>query len=254
MQAFYTNPQVFLGLVIIFSLIIGSFASLLSYRMARKQPIVFTRSKCTNCGMALKFYNLIPLFSWIFQGGRCSNCKTKISIRYPLIELAFLLSFLTIYFVLKGEPSIKMTLYFLIASTLLIMVVVDLEEYFIPDSTQYFLAILATILVFVEGGNAGVFANIKSAFIYAGFGLLLYGFFYFTAGLEAIGIDDIKFFFVVGFMLGLSNFITFMLLSGVFGMTFGAIWQKVTKQETFPFAPAICTSAFLCLLFGKKLN
>ncbi len=241
-------------LVIISALIFGSFASLVSYRLAKKQPIVFARSKCVNCGISLKILNLIPLFSWLFQGGKCSNCKTKISCRYPLIELSFLIAFLAIYFVLHQVINWKMIIYFLIAGTLIIMIITDLEEYFIPDSTQYFLAILVIILAIINGGTAGALLNIKAAFLYAGFGLALYAFFYFTTKLEAIGIDDIKFLFIAGLMLGTSNFLAFMLLSGVFGTLFGVIWQKVKEEQTFPFAPALCFAAFLCLLFEKKIN
>ena len=171
------NSQNELFLVAIFALIFGSFASLLSHRLASKEPIIFARSKCLNCGTALKILNLIPLFSWIFQRGKCSKCHTKISLRYPIIELGFLISFVTIYFVLDQEVSWKMLLYFLIAGTLIVMCVVDLEQYFIPDSTQYFLVILVTLLLIAKGGTDAVIINIPAAFLYAGFGLT-YGYFF----------------------------------------------------------------------------
>lgn len=236
------------------ALIMGSFASLLSYRLAHKLPIVFTRSKCTKCRAPLKFYNLIPLFSWLFQGGKCSKCKVRISLRYPLIELTFVAAFLTVFFVLERQLDAKMILYFLIATTLIIMCVIDLEEYFIPDSTQYFLTILACFVVLQQGGNAAIFAHVKAAFVYLGFGLALYAFFKFTTTLEAIGIDDLKFFFISGFLLGLNDFLGFMFLSGVLGVIFGSLWQKIMKDETFPFAPSICVATFICLLFDKKIN
>lgn len=246
------QTQIFL--VAIFALIFGSFTSLLSYRLANKQPIIFTRSKCVNCGIALKILNLIPLFSWIFQGGKCSNCHAKISLRYPIIELSFLFFFLTIYFYLGQEIGWKMIIYFLITGTLIAMCITDLEQYFIPDSTQYFLTILATILVILENGTSGIAPRIGAAFLYTGFGIALWAFFYFTAKLEALGIDDMKFFFIAGLMLGNKNFLAFMMLSGIFGMIFGAAWQKIKKDETFPFAPALCLATFFCLLFGKKIN
>ena len=248
------NSGEHLFLVIIFSLIFGSFASLLTHRLASSEPIVFARSKCLNCGISLKIFNLIPLLSWIFQKGKCSNCRSPISIRYPLIELSFLLSFLAIYFVLGQEITTTMLLYFAIAGTLIVMCVTDLEHYFIPNSTQYFLAALATILVIHIGGTSAVLSNVKSAFLYAGFGLALWAFFYFTAKIEAIGVDDIKFFFIAGLMLGTEEFLSFMFLSGVFGLIFGGLWQKFKKEQMFPFAPAICVSTFICLLFDKKIN
>ncbi len=240
--------------VVVLGLIFGSFGTLVSYRLAHKQPIGFTRSKCLSCGHFLKAWNLIPLFSWIFQRGKCSSCHAKISLRYPLIELGFLLSFLLIFFTLGQNLDAKTFLYFAIAGTLIVMVVVDLEEYFIPDSTQYFLAILATISLIMQGGTAAVLANIPDAFLFLGSGIALWIFFHFAAGVDALGIDDIKFFFIAGFMLGTKNILTFMLLSGVFGMLFGSLWQKFKKDSTFPFAPAICLSTLVCLLFQKKIN
>jgi prepilin signal peptidase PulO-like enzyme (type II secretory pathway) len=244
--------QVFL--LIIGGLIFGSFASLISYRLAKKQPIVFARSKCPNCNKNLKIFNLIPLFSWLFQKGKCGNCHVKISIRYPLIELVFVMIFLSVFFALNRQLDFQMTLILLIASTLVVMCIIDLEHYFIPDSTQYFLTILATIFLLNAGGESLVLANVKSAFLYLAFGLAMFCFFYFVAQIEAIGIDDLKFFFVAGFLLGVSNFLSFIFFDGLLGLLFGCVWQKITKETIFPFAPAICLSTFLCLLFGKKIN
>jgi len=248
------DPEIRFFIIAVFALIFGSFASLLSYRLANKEPIVFTRSKCANCGTCLKFFNLIPIFSWVFQRGKCSNCHAKISLRYPLIELSFLISFLTIYYFLDQQISWKMICYFLITGTLIVMCVIDIEQYFIPDSTQCFLVFVTVLLLILEGGTAAVLANVKSAFLYGGFGLGLWLFFYFAAAIEAIGVDDIKFFFVSGLMLGTENFLTFLIFSGLFGLLFGAIWQKIKNDSTFPFAPAICLSTFICLLFSKKIN
>ena len=240
--------------VVILGLIFGSFGTLVSYRLAKKEPIVFTRSKCLNCGYLLKPWNLIPIFSWVFQGGKCSSCGAKISLRYPLIESSFVASFLTIYFVLGHSFDAKTFLHFAIAATLIVMIVTDLEEYFIPDVTQYFLTILVTILIILQGGTASVGSHVFAAFVYLFSGIGLWLFFRYAAGIDALGIDDLKFFFIAGFALGTKNFLAFMLLSGLFGLVFGGLWQKIKKDETFPFAPAICFAFFICLLFADKIN
>ena len=80
-----------LCLISIFALLFGSFASLLTHRLATDQAVVFARSECPKCKTPLKIRNLIPLFSWLFQRGKCSHCQSKISARYPLIELSFLI-------------------------------------------------------------------------------------------------------------------------------------------------------------------
>lgn len=238
-----------------FALILGSFFSLVTYRIFSNEPMVLARSKCTNCGVKLGVLNLIPLFSYIFQLGKCSNCQVKIPLRYPLIELSFLISFLAVYFVLGRVIDVKMLLYFSIAATLIFMCIIDLEHYYIPNISQFFLAYFAVLLLLNEGhGIAPIMTNLGAAFLFAFFGIALWLYFYFVAKIDALGIDDIKFFFVVGLMLGLKNFLAFMILSGVFGVIFGSLWQNLKKDETFPFAPALCLATFLCLLFGKKIN
>jgi len=248
------TPQLELFLVIFFALILGSFISLLTYRINSKEPIIWARSKCVKCNKILGVLNLIPLFSWIFQRGKCSNCKEKISPRYPLIEFSNLACYLLIYFAAGSQISFAIILQFLIASTLIVMCVVDLEHYYIPDASQYFLAILVTMLLFNKGGSDLVIKNAPSAFIFLGFGLLLWLYFYFTTGLEAIGVDDIKFFFIIGLLLGTANFLGFMMLSGVFGIVFGFLWQKLKQEDTFPFAPSICCAALITMIFDKKID
>ncbi len=246
------DMQVFL--IVVFSLICGSFASFLTYRLGQQTSLFVANSKCTKCDKKLKAKNLIPLLSYFFQKGKCSNCYAKISARYPAIEAAFLLCFLIIYFALNGKIDALMLAYFAISFCLIAMIVIDLEHYFIPNSLQFILAFLALILLFIKGGQGLILTNLKGAFLYLFFAVALWIFFYFLAKIEAIGIDDIKFFFIAGLILGQKNFLSFMLLSGLFGLIFGGLWQRLKKDETFPFAPAICTSVFILMLFEKKID
>lgn len=247
-------PATQIFLVAFFGLIFGSFASLLSNRLISKQSIIFARSECPKCHAKLKIHNLIPLFSWLLQRGKCSSCKGKISIRYPLIELTFAISFLIIFFVTGQKIDYRLTLLCLISFTLITMCITDLDHYQIPDQLQYLLAIFVILLRINDDGTYGALLHIKAAFTYTGFGLLMLLFFYLTTKTEAIGIDDIKFFFIAGLLLGFNNFLLFMLINGLLGAVFGTIWQKIKRDRTFPFAPAICVALYICMLFGSKIN
>lgn len=244
--------QIFL--VTIFGLIFGSLASLLSHRFVTKQSIFFTRSECTKCHAKLKIRNLIPIFSWLFQRGKCSACKAKISIRYPLIEASCAIIFLITYFACNQKIDARMLLLCLISFTLILMVITDLEHYLIPDIIQYLLVVFVIFLRIHDGGTYGALTHLKAAFAYVGFGLLMLAFFYIAAKIEAIGIDDIKFFFIAGLLLGMNNFLLFMLINGILGALFGVIWQRLKNDRTFPFAPAICIALYVCMLFGDKIN
>lgn len=247
-----SQMQVFLiGLA---GLAMGSFTSLFTYRLATKQPLIFTRSKCTNCQVSLKAINLIPLISWFIQFGKCTKCHAKISIRYPLIEISFLAMFLLVYFILNKEINNKMLLYLAISSMLFAMIIVDLEHYFIPDVMQYILTIFVGLLVVFNNDNFSLINALANGFVYVIFGIGLWLFFYYAGGIEAIGIDDLKFFFIAGILLGLNNFIAFMMITGIIGAIFGLAWQKIKKDETFPFAPAMCMSTLICLFFGDLIK
>jgi prepilin signal peptidase PulO-like enzyme (type II secretory pathway) len=247
-----SQMQVFLiGLA---GLAMGSFTSLFTYRLATKQPLIFTRSKCTNCQVSLKAINLIPLISWFIQLGKCTKCHAKISIRYPLIEISFLAMFLLVYFILNKEINNKMLLYLAISSMLFAMIIVDLEHYFIPDIMQYILTIFVGLLVVFNNDNFSLINSLANGFVYVIFGIGLWLFFYYAGGIEAIGIDDLKFFFIAGILLGLNNFIAFMMITGIIGAIFGLAWQKIKKDETFPFAPAMCMSTLICLFFGDLIK
>lgn len=247
-------PELEISLVTIFGLLIGSFLSLLSYRVNSNEPIMITRSKCTHCKKNLTALNLIPLVSWICQKGKCTNCKSNISIRYPLIEISCLVIFLFIYITNYKIIDIQTITLMAIASTLIFMIIVDLEHYYIPDLSQYILAILAASFIVVTKQNLDLLNRFQSAFIFVGFGLGLWVLFYILARIEAIGVDDIKFFFIAGFALTIDNFLIFILLSGLLGVIFGSAWQKITKDDYFPFAPAICLSFFICLIYKDKFN
>ncbi len=239
--------------IILFGLIMGSFISLVSHRLVSKESMFMARSKCVQCNSKLKIRSLVPIFSWIMQRGKCLNCSKKISIRYPLIEFFCALGFLLTFIALDYKVDIKFMFYLAIFVTMFIMVVVDLEHYFIPDILQFILVFLVTLLTIHNGGLNSIYDGLRPALAFVAFGFAIWIFFYYSAGIDGIGIDDFKFFMIAGFMLSLNNFILFMFLSGMIGALFGAVWQKLKKDETFPFAPAICLSAYLCLLIGKPV-
>ena len=84
-------------LVLIIGLCIGSFLNVCIYRIPREESIAYPSSHCTSCGYELKFYDLIPVLSYIFLRGRCRKCKEKVSIIYPLIEILNGLIYLVLF-------------------------------------------------------------------------------------------------------------------------------------------------------------
>ena len=245
-------------LIIVIGLCIGSFITMASFRFAvdnkKIKDLIFNRSACPSCGNELKVKNLIPVFSWLYQKGKCSFCRKNIPVRYPLIEVSSAITFLIIFLSVGQIFSIKLLLLFLMATLLLIMIVTDLEHYFIPDVTQIVLFCSALIYHLVVKSKFGFLYYFISAGLFLAFALALHYGFLLIAKKRAIGIDDIKFFIVAGFLLGLHQFPIFMIFSGGLGIIFGLIWQRIKNDETFPFAPALVASLIICLLYGDIMH
>lgn len=228
---------------LVFGSVFGSFITATSYRLPRNESM-WTRSHCPVCNKKLKPISLIPIFSWLLQGGKCLNCGTKISLRYPLTEIITSILFLLSY--LKFGYDFNTILFDLFIVICMIMIITDLETYTIPDSTQ--VALLFTSLIFIFYNNFDPLYSVFSAIIYF---LLI-----FICGLiveywkkkDAIGGGDIKLITICGLVLGISLLPLFFLFSGLFGLIFGLIWKIIKKNEYFPFGPALVAS-FLFLIF-----
>jgi prepilin signal peptidase PulO-like enzyme (type II secretory pathway) len=247
--------------VLLFGLCFGSFVTMASYRLALLndapeklsiRDLIFKKSFCPNCSNQLKIRHLFPVFSWLFFKGKCGFCAQKISARYPLIELATAGLFLMIFLALGSKVDVKLMIILLMAATLMIMVVVDLEHYFIPDITQIVLAILALIYHLVVTSNHGLSYYLLSSIGFFVFGIVIHYSFLFITKRQGIGEDDLKFFAIAGLMLGIDQLMTFMILNGILGTIFGLLWMRLKKDETFPFAPALSAAFLSPILF--KIN
>ncbi|MFA4998895.1 MAG: prepilin peptidase, partial [Candidatus Paceibacterota bacterium] len=130
--------------VFLFGLIIGSFLNCVIYRLEEGKSFLKGRSFCPDCGHVLGFIDLVPVFSFIFLKGKCRYCGKRISWQYPLVELATGVIFLLVSIVF-GVRSFGYIYYLLISSLLIIVFVYDLKHYIIPDGVIY-TAIIASFL------------------------------------------------------------------------------------------------------------
>ncbi len=242
----------FLGIFVAFFLgtIFGSFVTLASHRIPRGEDIIYKPSRCPICLANLRAGDLIPIFSWIFKLAKCSYCKTRISIDYPLIEIAQGLMFSLAYY--AYGPSMEWVITSLISVCLLIIIVIDLRHQIIPDKMQIALLLLAIPYIYVfeqdliqaiTGGAVGFIT-----------GYFLYKFMLWWKKQEGLGFGDVKFLGVVGIYLNLELFVLFLLLSGVLGLIQALIWKILGKGKIFPFAPSLCISMLACILFPEKIR
>lgn len=236
-----------LPIFILFGLVFGSFATMASYRIPKEEDLVLKPSYCPICSHKLGFLDLFPVFSWIISFGKCRHCHAKINIRYPLTELVTASLFAIIY--LKFGISIASVAMLGLAVCLVIMIVTDLEFRIIPDGIQ--IAILLFGILYNYAIDAEIYQYFSGTLFGLVFALVLrYGFFLWKKR-EGLGMGDVKFFAASGMFLGVKYFIPFLFFSGVFGVIFSFFWKKLTKEDEFPFGPALAISMLFCLVFPE---
>ena len=230
----------------IFGLVLGSFYTVVGERMPEGKSIITPPSHCPNCGHVLKFYELIPVFSFIFLRGKCSKCKSKIPVLSTLIELLtgilFLISFLVF------GISIKFFIALIFISMLMIIIVSDIRYMLIDDEILIIASILIFILSIFEYG-------IKDALIYVLYGIICFivmflikilGDFIFKK--ESMGGGDIKLMFVFGLTMGIPLSIASIFLASFIGLPISLIMLKKNSSHELPFGPYLSIAAIILFL------
>lgn len=230
----------------IFGLVLGSFYTVVGERMPEGKSIITPPSHCPNCGHVLKFYELIPVFSFIFLRGKCSKCKSKIPVLSTLIELLtgilFLISFLVF------GISIKFFIALVFISMLMIIIVSDIRYMLIDDEILIIASILIFILSIFEYG-------IKDALIYVLYGIICFivmflikilGDFIFKK--ESMGGGDIKLMFVFGLTMGIPLSIASIFLASFIGLPISLIMLKKNSSHELPFGPYLSIAAIILFL------
>lgn len=236
----------FLILFFIIGLIFGSFYVNLGIRIGKKESIIAPRSHCDNCNHKLSFYELIPVFSYIFLLGKCKNCHKKIDVTYPVLEL-FCASLFTLSFYKFGLTT-ELFLALILSSLFIIVIATDLNYYIIPDS----ILIITTILIFIYNIISKGF---KDASIYLVYGLIMFIFMYSIMLVgnkifkkESLGGGDVKLLGTLG--TAFTPMLSFISLSlGAFLALLPALYLSIkTNDNIIPFGPFII-GAFLIIFF-----
>ena len=136
---------IFYIFIFLFGIVIGSFLNVCIYRIPKHEDIVKTRSHCMSCGYQLKWYDMFPVFSYLFLRGRCRKCHAKLSVQYPLIEAANGILYVMIVWI--HGMTITSILYCLLVSALLVISVIDFRTLEIPLGINIFILILGIVRV-----------------------------------------------------------------------------------------------------------
>ena len=239
-------PTILLYIIIfLYGIVIGSFLNVLIYRVPKGENIAVVRSHCMSCGYQLRWYDLVPLFSWLALRGKCRVCREKISVQYPLIEALNGVLYLVVFH--QYGVSIESLLYCLLFSALLALSVIDFRTYEIPVGFNYFILTLGLIRVVtdLEDWSTYVIGFLAvSAFVY-----LLY---IVTDG-RGIGGGDVKLMATCGLLIGWKLIILGFLLGCILGSVIHVIRMRIAGEgRVLAMGPYLSMGVALAVLYGES--
>ncbi|GAB4349892.1 MAG: A24 family peptidase [Immundisolibacter sp.] len=264
------SPSLLAAVSLILGLIVGSFLNVVAYRLplmlerqwqddnsARGAPrfdLLRPGSHCPHCKAPVAWRHNVPLLGWLWLRGRCAACRTPISVRYPLLELAAgaLAAVVALRFGASPGALAAMGLSF----ALLTLTVIDIDHMLLPDAITL-PGIWAGLLV----NLGGTFTNIESAVIGAVAGYLVlwlvYHLFRWLTGKEGMGYGDFKLLALLGAWLGWQALPACLLLASLIGTAYGLASIVIRRRDVrkpFPFGPFLAIAGWINLLWGEMLR
>lgn len=244
-------------IVFIFGAIIGSFLNVCIYRLPLGRSIVTPHSYCPSCKHPIKWYDNVPLISYLVLLGRCRNCKKRIPVRYFIVELVTALSgCVLLYYFSLGAPFFAYALFTLMLITIIF---IDIEHQEIPDVLSIPGIFLGMILMTVlQLDSSGSYAR---SLLNSALGVLAGGGSMFLLGLigeavfkkEALGGGDVKLMAMIGAFLGWKLAGLTFFLAPVLGSGIGLFMKIRFKKEEIAYGPYLSIGGFISLLYGDKI-
>ena len=241
-------------LSLLFGLTIGSFLNVCIYRIPEKKSIISPPSSCPWCGERIRFYDNIPLFSYLLLLGRCRHCRHSISWQYPVVEV--LTGALSFFLYTRYKLSFQYLFTFAFSAMLVTISFIDLRHQIIPDILSLPGILTGWAVSFFFGNGFWFDSLIGSA---AGGGaLLLVAFVYeHLTGREGIGGGDIKLLAMIGAWMGWRALPLILLMSSLTGAVIGAVFLLLAGKgyrARIPFGPFLSLGAMLYLFWGPDFT
>ena len=242
-------------LFFVFGAVIGSFLNVCVYRIPAKISIVWPPSHCPKCNNKIKWYDNIPILSYLLLGAKCRNCKEKISIQYPLVEF-MTAALTTLFFYNFGLTAWTFCALFCLY-TLIVVSLIDLKTYTIPDTLSIGLIFFGLAVCFINPAFEGdILERFTSSIIGASVGFFgAWGLALFCSALvkkEALGGGDIKLMGAIGALSGCLGMANALLLASIFGLICFAVLaqlKKTPENGAIPFGPFLSLGLISNLLF-----
>ena len=232
--------------------VFGSFLGCMGYRIPNKIKTTYPSSFCASCKKSLKWYMNIPIFSYIFQKGKCAYCHKKIGPIYFICELLGALLFPLNFYLFDFTP------YFFLATimdcVLIVTIVSDFLYFYISDRVIIISFILIFITLYFDIGLTDSLYRVVSAIILflVMIGIKILGNSMF--GRESLGDGDIKLMAVIGLSLGIIDSFVTLFFASVIALIFSIITLSKHKDGVIPFGPFLIMGALIMIYFGSILD
>lgn len=240
-------PTIFLYIIVfLYGIIIGSFLNVCIYRIPKKENIATTRSHCMSCGYQLKWYDLVPIFSYLVLRGRCRKCGSKISVQYPIIEALNGALYLLAFW--RYGMSVDSLLYCLLFSALIVLSVIDFRTYEIPLGINIFILTLGLIHVVTD---LSLWSSYVIGFFSVSIPLLLI---YLVTKGRGIGGGDVKLMAVAGLLIGWKLNVLGFLLGCILGSVIHLCRMKLSgESHVLAMGPYLAMGIGLSVLWGEQM-
>lgn len=258
--------------IFIFASAIGSFLNVCIYRLPREKSIVFPPSHCTNCNSKIKPYHNIPIFGYLYLKGKCHNCKEKISVRYPFVEL--ISGLLAVILYQKFGFGLEFFSYLILCFSLIVVTFIDLEFMIIPNVITFPGILVGLIIASIKTDWSG-FSEIISVLSLNNFGLiisrvpileslsgiLLGGGILFSIAylyklirkIDGMGMGDVKLLAMLGAFLGPGGIVFIIFISSLIGTIVGVslmVYNNGTMKYAIPYGPFLSVAGIAFIFTG----
>ncbi len=233
-------------IVFLFGICFGSFLNVCIYRIPKRESVVVGSSHCMSCNKKLRWYELVPIFSYVFLQGKCSKCKTRISPQYPLIEAVNGILYVLVFYTFGFNYNTIIACF--LTSALLALSIIDARTKEIPPQFTIFIGVLAIINLVLNNGNWQDYL--------LGFGVItaLLMLLLFLSGGSAIGGGDVKLMAGCGLYLGLANTLFAFFFACIVGSVIHIIRMRFfgAKRE-LAMGPYLSIGVFCAMLWGESI-
>lgn len=227
-------------------LCVGSFCNVLIFRLPKNEEFVRTPSHCMTCGHRLRWYELVPVVSWLAQGGKCRSCGVKLSAQYPIVEALNGGAWLLAAWLFRGEP-VRAVLYSALFSLLTVVAVIDWRTFEIPNGLNLAIFLLGVVQLVVDRGNWKLYLIGMCSVS------LLFLLLWFVTHGNGLGMGDVKLMAAAGLLLGWPRILLAMILGSVSGAIIHTVRMKRGAGRKLAFGPYLSAGIWVAALFGERL-